>query len=381
MKVSQTLRNILVGIAFIGICALAVGLTPSPGERSDSGVWYSIIPPLLAITLALLTHRLLFSLGVAILAGGLLTSVPNTPLSISAWSGGLIAGTGYVWGSVTDGFNLQIIAFVVLILAMISVIVVAGGLQGIAAWLGRFAKASRSTQLVTALMGLAIFIDDYANTMIVGSTMRPVTDAHRISREKLAFLVDATSAPIAGTALISTWIGYEVGLFGEVAKSLGIPNNGYSMFLDALGFRFYCILMIIFVLVNVLSGRDYGPMFSAEARARKTGALSAEDAIPMTSKAFSRLSPDPHVKTLARIAIIPIVILFLFLLSGLWIDGGGMGKFSGIGAIVTPHVWRDVITNAENNVLILAIAGGLGLLASIVCASGLSNTIYGSSGY
>ena len=159
-----------------------------------------------------------------------------------------------------------VVLFVCLIMATISVVVASGGIGGVVVWLSRFAKGPRSAQFITGLMGIAIFIGDYSNAMLVGPTMRPLTDHHRVSREKLAFLVDSTSAPIAGLAFVSTWIGYEVGLFEDIAKTIGLERDGYSMFFDALSFRFYCILTIIFVIVNAISGRDYGAMYKAERR-------------------------------------------------------------------------------------------------------------------
>ena len=260
----------IAGGVFVGFCAGAIILAGRVPEGTESGPWYSILPPLLAVTLALVTRRLITSLVVSIVVGGLLAVIPQAPGAIGSWGRGLVAGPSYVWGAVSDTWNLQVLAFVVLVLAMISVMVVAGGLQGIVDYLSRYARGPRSTQFVTALMGLAVFIDDYANTMIIGTSMKNVTDEKRISREKLAFLVDATSAPIAGVALISTWIGYEVGLFGQVSKSLDLGRDGYSMFFDALGFRFYCILMIVFVIANVLTGRDFGPMARERAGPRAT---------------------------------------------------------------------------------------------------------------
>ena len=144
-----------------------------------------------------------------------------------------------------------------------------------------------SLALVTMAVGLVIFIDDYANTMIVGPTLRPVTDRQLISREKLAFLVDATAAPVAGIALVSTWIGYEVGLLSDIARSLGVDKGGYEIFLDALGFRFYCFGMISFVFFNCYSGEDFGPMAAAERRARKYGKLLDDDATVMTSASMT----------------------------------------------------------------------------------------------
>jgi Na+/H+ antiporter NhaC len=137
------------------------------------------------------------------------------------------------------------------IFVMIEILIASGGFRGIIVWLLRWVKGGKSAQLATALMGILCFIDDYTSAIIVGSMMQPITDRYRVSRQKLAFLVDATSAPIAGLAVVSTWIAYEVGLLGQIADELHIDKSGYSMFFDALSFRFYCLLMIAFVLLHI----------------------------------------------------------------------------------------------------------------------------------
>ena len=132
---------------------------------------------------------------------------------------------------------------------------------------------------MTCAMGTAIFFDDYANTVVVGTTARSLTDRYRVSREKLAYIVDSTSAPVAGIAIISTWIGYEVGLFDDLLGTLngvpGMPSSGYELFFAILPFRFYCILALVFVVLNAATGRDYGPMYRAEKRSRSGGSLGA----------------------------------------------------------------------------------------------------------
>ncbi len=358
-------RYLAGGGVFVAVCGAAFLAEKGPAG-GQAGHWYSVIPPLLAVTLALVTRRLLPSLVVAVVVGGLLAQVPAAPTRPGAWGSGLWAAPSYAWGSVTDPVNVQILAFVVLVLAMVSVIIVGGGVHAVVAHLARFARGPKSTQVVTAVMGLLIFIDDYANTMIVGSSMRPLTDRHRVSREKLAFLVDATSAPVAGLAIISTWIGYEVGLFGKAAASLGIPRDGYALFFDALPFRFYCLLAIVFVVVNAVSGRDFGPMARAEKRARDEGKVAADDAKPLTSSTYAAVEAHslarPHLVT----ALLPVGLLFGVLLVGLWRDGGGFARpwthFFSTGA------WREVISAAENNILVLAVAAAVGLL----CACGLA---------
>ena len=363
---------LLAGLTFLAICALAA----YGGQRlegSNALVWYSIVPPLLAVTSAVATHRLLLSLGLAVAVGIALSSIRSASASVWDWFTSAYSQTASVATSVVDSFNLLIILFIVLILSTISVVIVSGGIQGIIHWLSRFAKGARSTQFATVLMGFAVFIDDYANTMIVGSAMRPATDQKRISREKLAYLVDSTTAPIAGLAVVSTWIGYEVGLFNEVANSLGIQKDGYSMFFDALGFRFYCLMTIIFVLANATSGVDFGAMRKAEIRARETGVVIGEDAKLMSSRAFTALKSVLSTSAHPLSAVIPIGSLLGVMLIGFWIDGGGKES------VLSPSAWREALSNA-NNLKILAIASGSGFLLSLLCAKLLARISFSAIG-
>lgn len=338
---------------FLLLCGVAYWAESAPldGVRLP---WYSVVPPLLAVCLAVATQRIMLSLAVAVLVGGYIAKPGLLPS----------AGITYFYDAAADSFNQQLLAFVVLVMAMIGVMVVAGGLQGVVKGLGRFAKGPKSTQVVTAIMGLAIFIDDYANTMIVGSSMRPVTDAQRVSREKLAFIVDATSAPVAGLAVISTWVGYEISQIAGTATQLGIEDGAYALLFDALPYRFYCLLMIAFVLINVITGSDYGPMARAERRARN-GEPAAPDAEPMTSPAFTTSEPAAGAVVRARTAVVPIGFLFAFLLVGIWFDGGGGALITANPfAVMNPGIWRDVISASENSVKILAFGAGGGLLCA-----------------
>lgn len=363
MTQARWLQKSTIPLVFCLLCFAAIWR--SNGVDSIAH-WYSILPPLLAVALSLLTHRILLSLTAGVVAGGLLSQVPAAPGSLKAWGQGLIETPTYLINVVSDPINLQILIFVACVLMMISILIISGGLLGIVNYLARFARGPRSTQFVTALMGLAIFIDDYANTMIVGSAMRPLTDNQNISREKLAFIVDATSAPIAGIAIVSTWIGYEVGLFSDVSQSLQLGRDGYSMFFDALGYRFYCILMIVFVLANVISGRDYGPMARAQRRSLGSGAVAAPDAKPLTTSSFASATPDSGARVLARTAIIPISGLFLVLLCALWFDGGGSAY--GIGQILNLSIWREVLGQSENSIAILMYASAFSLVVAFITA-------------
>ena len=322
--------------------------------------WYSVLPPLIAITLAVITTRLFLSLGVAVGVGVLLAWGQqgfsfNTFFSEVVW----FARAVTVSNDGIDLFNFWVILFVLFMMSMITVVIASGGIGGVISLLSHLAKGARSTQLITAIMGTIIFIGDYSNAMLVGPTMRPITDKFKVSREKLAYIVDSTSAPIAGLAFVSTWIGYEVTLFNGVAEDIGLDSDGYSMFFDALPFRFYCILTILFVIVNAISGRDYGMMRRAQTRARETGNVSEPDAKVMggikVDSSFDKISL--HILS----AFIPLALLFSLILGGLWIDGNGTGS------IFSLTSWRDALSKA-NNVKILASAAIMSFITAIICA-------------
>jgi Na+/H+ antiporter NhaC len=328
--------------------------------------WYSILPPVFAVACAIATRQLLLSLSAGVISGAFLINVPAAPLQLSSWLDSAVTVLMQLWNVISDPFNLSVLAFIILMLMMISVVILSGGLLAIVSWLERFAQGPRSTQFVTSLMGFVVFIDDYANVMIVGSSMRPISDAMQISREKLAFLVDATSAPVAGIALMSTWIGYEVGIFAEVSSSLGFNRDAYSMFLDALSFRFYCIFMILFIMINVWSGREFGSMLKAERRSR-AGAIVAEDAL-LPTKIENEVKPDEQAIIRASTALLPVGVLFCILFAGLWIDGGGLALLSeSMGNFLSFTAWRNVISASENNVQVLIFAGAFSLLTAFVC--------------
>ncbi len=353
---------------FIVICVALIWQFPNVISDDGTVRWYSVLPPLIAITLAVITTRLFLSLGIAV-GMGLLLALGQQKLSIESFF------TEVVWfvRAVTVGndgidlFNFWVILFVLFMMSMISVVIASGGIGSAISLLSYLAKGVRSTQLITALMGTAIFIGDYSNAMLVGPTMRPITDKYKVCREKLAYIVDSTSAPIAGLAFVSTWIGYEVGLFNSVAETIGLDSDGYSMFFDALPFRFYCILTILFVIVNAVSGRDYGMMRRAQKRAQETGNVSEPDAKVMGGIKVD--SDFEKISTQILSAFIPLIMLFGLILGGLWVDGQGSGS------IFSLTSWRDALSNA-NNVKILASAAISSFIASIICARIFSKRTY-----
>lgn len=385
---------------FIIICVALMWQFPNVlMDDNDTVWWYSVFPPLIAITLAVITTRLFLSLGVAV-GTGLLLAWGQQQISFQSFFSEVVwfVRAVTVGNDGIDLFNFWVILFVLFMMSMISVVIASGGIGSAISLLSYLAKGPRTTQLITAVMGTVIFIGDYSNAMLVGPTMRPITDKYKVSREKLAYIVDSTSAPIAGLAFVSTWIGYEVGLFNSVAETIGLDSDGYSMFFDALPFRFYCILTILFVIVNAVSGRDYGMMRRAQRRAWETGNVSEPDAKVMGGiKVHSDFEKVSH-QLLS--AFIPLILLFGLILGGLWVDGKSSNSIfslstwkqmfsmtnNWIDIIATIWIlfietiktlftlemfslseWRDALSNA-NNVKILASAAISSFVAAIICA-------------
>lgn len=339
-------------------------------SAASGGRWYSVAPPLAAVCLAFATRRLLLSLALAVLLGGWLTALPKQGAShLEGWWQGTVAAAEFVTTAATEVDHAVILVSVVLMLAMISVAIAAGGLAGLVKSLSRVARGRRSTNGCTVFMGLILFFDDYANSVLLGSTMRPLSDQQRISRAKLAFLIDATAAPVAGVAIVSTWIGYEVGLFREVGQQLQLGRDGFAMFLDALGFRFYCWLTILFLLINVWTGRDFGPMRRAELAA----ALGYDP-----SRSGTEPPPTAARTTNPWAAILPLGVFVGGILGGLWWDGGGPARLQEEGwSLWQLRYWREVLGSVTRSVQVIAVAAAAALLVGVAAArrlGGLEHT-------
>ncbi|NNE70460.1 MAG: Na+/H+ antiporter NhaC family protein [Rhodothermales bacterium] len=315
--------------------------------------WLSILPPLIAIGIALVFKRVIPALFVGIWFGAAF-AVALTPAGL--WKGLLDTINVYVLGAMLDGGRASIILFSFLIGGMVGIVSRNGGMQGIVNKIVLWANTPKRGQLSSASMGLAIFFDDYANTLVVGNTMRPVTDKLRISREKLAYIVDSTAAPVACIAFVTTWIGYEVGLIGDVLQSIPeIDASPYGLFLSSVPYSFYPILAIFFVFVVALSGRDFGPMLKAETRARTTGEVLAADAqIDSEAAEGKDIQPDPTKPMRMINAILPVAVLVGGVMVGLYVTGEGDSI-------------RDIIGSSDSYTSLLWAS-----LLSVMVAAGLS---------
>lgn len=346
----------LAGLALLALLPLIPDAVASDGRVFR---WTGLVPPLVAIVLALVTRSLLPSLGAAVAVGALLVHGPvrGVPLGLR----------DYAWNNLLDKTHLYILGFTLALLGMVQVTARSGGARGIVESVARWVRSARSTRLSTSLMGLLVFFDDYANCMLVGPTMRPFADRYRVSREKLAYLVDSTAAPVAGLVLLSTWVGYETGLLGDVAKTLGVGQTGYALLFAALPLRFYCALTLVFVFASSALGRDFGPMLAAERRAHEHGKLMRDGASPLGETDPRHAEPPPGKPRRWINAAAPVLVVVLGTLGGFVADGGGWPRLrQAPGSLVSFGFWRETLSASENNVIVLFWAALAGALVAIV---------------
>jgi Na+/H+ antiporter NhaC len=236
--------------------------------------------------------------------------------------------------ALADPSHASIVVFSLLLGGMVGVMSRSGGTKGIVEAVRPMATSPRRAQLATYLAGLGIFFDDYANTLIVGNTMRPITDRMKISREKLAYIVDSTAAPIAAIVFVSTWVGYEISLIDDglqiAANQAGTPPdvaaellsaNAFTVFIHSIPYLFYPILALVFVGLVIWTQRDFGPMWEAENRASRGDGLYREGAMLMSDTSGGAMDPKEGAPERWYNAAIPVLTVILVVLLGLFFDG------------------------------------------------------------
>lgn len=287
-------------------------------------LWLSVIPPLIAIIMALITGEVLGSLFLGVFSGAAILGF-YTKGALGILTGFLSVFDTYLIGALNNEGHLSVILFSMTIGAVVALISKNGGMRGVVNKITGFASTPKRGRLATYFLGISIFFDDYANTLVVGNTMRPVTDKLKISREKLAYLVDSTAAPIAAIAFVTTWIGAELGYIADGLTALPqITESPYSVFLNSLAYSFYPILTLAFILMMILMNKDFGPMFKAEKRAAETGVvLSKSTSIEDVKEGEDANEFKRKEGTQPRgfNAVIPVLIIVLGTLAGLWITG------------------------------------------------------------
>jgi Na+/H+ antiporter NhaC len=281
---------------------------------------FSILPPFIAILLSFITRNVIISLFFGLLSGTFILNISDHSL-LPAIILSYTKLCKVILNSLASPWNAGIILQCLAIGGLIALLTRVGGMEAIAKSLVKRAKTPRSSQIVTWILGFFIFFDDYANSLIVGPVMRPLTDKMRISREKLAFIIDSTAAPIAGISLISTWVAYEIGLIKDGLEYVGQHISAYQVFVETIPYRFYNILLLLFVFLTAFMLREFGSMYKAERRARIENKVLADGAKPLISDETINLKPKAGTKTSVWDAIIPLFSLVAAAFLGFYFDG------------------------------------------------------------
>ncbi len=330
-------------------------LTTAISENFSPG-WLSLVPALLAIVSAFILRQVIVALFMGIWVGGWI----SYGLSFSGLYYGLLDVIPvYVRSALLNEERISILIFSMMIGGMVGIITKNGGIAGLINRVVPWARSPRRGQLATSILGMIIFFDDYANTLIVGNAMRPITDCLKISREKLAYIVDSTAAPIAALGLVTTWIGYEVGLIADaVAKIDGFREDAYSVFLHSLPYSFYPVLTIFFVFAVALTQRDFGPMYGAEYHARQT-IVESQDKFSIAFNDYEQVNLQPQKDQAQRLlnAIIPILVLLVSTVIGLYVTGHSSTE--------TSATLKEIIGNADSATSLLW-GSLLGVLAAAI---------------
>lgn len=358
-------RLIILIVFVLALCAISAASYAQSAEGSSTNFGLlSLLPPLLAIALAFLTKQVLLSLFLGVFVGALLLNGGNPFYAF------LRTLDSYILGSAADSWNAAILIFTLSIGGMIGVVSKMGGTKAIAESLSRRTKSARGAQIVTWILGILVFFDDYANTLIVGPTMRPLSDKMKISREKLSYIIDSTAAPIAGMALVSTWVGYEIGIMRNAYEAIGLSENIYLVFLKSIPYTFYNIFALVLVFALAFTQKDFGLMYKAEKRARLTGKLNSDTAKPMASDEVSKMEIKEDIKLRASNAIIPVLTLIIVSFAGLWYNGYLAAVADG--ETINPFTWagiRDCFGYADASVVLIWGAITAGLVSIILAVS------------
>ncbi len=308
---SRLLKGAFLAVVLVLAVALPVLLGPK-GSAEEGGGFYgtawSLLPPVVAIVLALVTKEVYSSLFVGILMGGLLYSgyhLEGTVLHV--FQDGIVS-------VLSSTGNVGILVFLVVLGAMVSLMNRAGGSAAFGRWASKHIKSRVGAQLATVLLGVLIFIDDYFNCLTVGSVMRPVTDKHKVSRAKLAYLIDATAAPVCIIAPISSW--------AAAVASYVEEGNGFAVFIQAIPFNFYAILTVVMMVGMALMKVEFGPMARFEENAQNGDVFSGKNP-------YAGIAQEEGGEEKGRVIdlVLPVAALIVSCAAGMLYTGG---FFSGV---------------------------------------------------
>ncbi|TKB50828.1 Na+/H+ antiporter NhaC family protein [Ferrimonas aestuarii] len=314
----------------------------------------SLLPPVIAIGMAIVTRKVLLSLGLGI-AIGVLMLTGFAPMEAASNLGGRVQGLFWSEGA-PSAWNLYTLGFLLLLGVMTALISVSGATRAFADWARQRIRCGRDAKLMTIALGVVIFIDDYFNTLVVGSVARPVTDHYQVSREKLAYCIDSTSAPICVISPISSWGAYIIALIGGLLTTHGVTDIGYlSAFIQMVPMNFYAVFAFALLLAVVYFGLDVGPMAQAEQRARRGQLWDETKGAPAGEELDLPEADNGRVwGLLAPIGFLILLTVTMMLYSGGQALAADGKSFSVIGAFENTDVAWSLFYSALAGVLFTA---------------------------
>lgn len=322
----------------------------------------SLLPPIIAIALAILTRKAVWSLFAGLLVGSLMMRQGNPIDAIYDLF------EVHLWPTLIDPGKLRVFSFTLLMGGLVGLIIRCGGMKGFVELISPLARSRRGGQLTTWAMGWVIFFDDYASSILLGNTLRPVCDRLKISREKLAYIVDSTAAPIAGLSLLSTWVAVEIDYIREGLSGIGDPAgfSAVELFVASIPYRFYVLGSLVLVALIAILGRDFGPMLTAERRcltgegdngnADRSGSVTRDDESELNTE---EIQPSHWINALGPIAVTVAVVIILIYATG----ASALAK----NGDTTSHSLREIVGAADSSVA-LQYGSLVGLIvAALLC--------------
>ena len=324
---------VILGIAYKGAPLPTLEVDGEMIETTTpfAGTFWSLLPPIVAIVLALISKEVYSSLFLGCLVGALLVS------NFHPWETvvQLVEGDNGIVTTVADSGNIAIVMFLVILGIMVDLMNKAGGSEAFGRWAKKAVKSRAGAQLMTMLLGVLIFIDDYFNCLTVGAVMRPVTESHHISRAKLAYVIDATAAPVCMIAPVSSWAAAVSGYVNSESVS------GIEMFIKQIPWNYYCLLTLLMIVVISLLNIDYGPMLTHEYNAQVKGDLFTTPERPFEG------ADDYEVGSKGKSSVLdlllPVIVLIITCIVGLIYTGGYYDTESG-----NYHAFMNAFSDASS---------------------------------
>ena len=348
MNKKSTRTAFAVAVVAIVVLLGALAVMYKDVETGFVGTCWSLLPPVVAIALALISKEVYSSLFVGCLVGALLYT------EFSPWDTivQLVGGDYGIVTTVSDSYNMGIIVFLVMLGIIVDLMNKGGGSEAFGRWANTSVKSRCGAQLMSMLLGCLIFIDDYFNCLTVGAVMRPVTESHNISRAKLAYVIDATAAPVCMIAPVSSWAAAVSGY----VQSENV--NGIEMFIKQIPYNYYCLLTLLMIVVISVMNIDYGPMLKHEYNAQVKGDLFTTEHRPFEGD-DEYVQPANGKSSVADL-LLPVIVLIIACVIGLIYSGGFFDAESGAYQNVV-----EAFSNADASVA-LSIGSLIGVIFTFI---------------